>query len=152
MRSWRPAIRVVRPGDTIYVYALVIVPRRRGHDDSPPAAQVGEFMADIHSRGGHVFEAYTGLDSSVEIERRAMMKAAINGLRSSGKPLPDIGRKPGRPKTEWPSPEAEAEARRVWASSDYTTREVASRHMPPGVNATLINRLGPRGKPKRKRK
>lgn len=149
--SWRSITGEIEPGHRIYIFALALLPTKRGADRSSPTAQITEALVDIHARGGTVFEAYTGLDSAIPKQRRAMIAEAHNSIRRGQRELPAI-LPPGRPRHQWPSSEAEAEARRVWASKDYTTRAAAIRHMPPGVTTALIRSLGPRGTAKRKRK
>ena len=152
VRSWRPIVNEVQPDDVVFVHALVLVPTEKGQDPRSPTSQIGDFVASVHANGGYIVECYTGLKSNIAKQRSAMLDAAMLGMRKGGRPLPAIGKDPGRPKTKWPSPEVEAEAKRIWKSVDYTTRAAAIRHMPKGVNSTLIKQLGPRGKLKTRRK
>jgi hypothetical protein len=142
--SWRAITGEIEPGHRLYIFALALLPTKRGADKLSPTAQITEFMVDLHERGGTLFEAYTGLDSANPRQRRAMIAEAHNSIRRGQRELPAI-LPPGRPRIEWPSAEAEAEARRIWASRDYTTRAAAIRHMPAGVTTSLIRQLGPRG-------
>lgn len=152
-QSWRDPARQVRPGYTVYVYALVLVPTKRGEDELPPSGQIGDFVAEVHSRGGCIVEPYTGRNSCDPKQRRAMIKDAINGLRSSGKPLPEMGRAPGRPAVEW-TDEQLLQAREAWFSKDYATNAAAAKHMPKGFGARRAWLLfGKSGRPhKRKRR
>lgn len=152
--SWRLPARQVREGDTVYVYALVCVPTRRGHDEegSTPSAQIGEFVAEVTSRGGCIVEVYTGRNSCDGRQRNAMIREAMAGLRKSGKPLPEMGRGRGRPVTEWTDDQL-MQAKEAWFLKDYRTNEAAEKHMPKGFGkkrAWLI--WGPSGRPYPKRK
>jgi hypothetical protein len=152
--SWRWPARQVREGDTVYVYAIVCVPSKRGEDEegSTPTAQIGEFVAEVTSRGGCIVECYTGRNSCDAKQRNAMIREAMAGLRKSGKPLPEMGRGRGRPKKEW-SDDQLLKAREVWFSKKYTTNEAAAEHMPEGFGMKRAWMLfGPSGRPfKRKR-
>ena len=155
MRTWREPVRQVMPGDAVFIYALVIVPTKRGDDKMPPSGQLGDFLLEVHGRQSHVVEVYTGRKSNILKQRREMLADAVNGLRSTGKPLPAIGDGPGRKADEWPSDEVRKAAQTIWRSPDYTTNEAAARHMPVGVTKALIKKLGPSGRstaPKRKRR
>lgn len=151
-RTWRDAIRVVRPGDIVYVLAMSMVPTKRGDDDLPPSAQVADFFVEVHERGGHVVEAYTGRISKDRKQRRAMTAEAVKTVRQGTRRLPNTGRPRGRPKKEWSAAEIE-KARAVWFSADYATNVIAVKHLPKGMTARQAwNLFGASGRPYQKRK
>lgn len=139
---WEKIIPELSAEHVVYVYDLALVPVKRA--GRPYAAQVARFMASVHGAGAHVVEVGTGRVSRHRAQRDAMIDDAIRNLRRSGKPLA-AKKDPWRPRHEWASKEQEAEARRVWRSPHYTTRDAAIAHLPEGATPALIKRLGPRG-------
>lgn len=145
--TWRDAVRSVRPGDEVRVYALVLVPTERGSDDLPPSGQPAEFILEVHQRGGSVIEVKTGRNSRDAKDRRAMIADAVRSLRSGGRKLPASGLPAGRPAKKY-SAKALEHNERVWTSRDYATNETAERHMLEGMTATQAWRMwGKSGRP-----
>ena len=132
--TWREAVRAVRDGDTVYIYALSIVPTKRGDDDLTPSAQVVDFLSEVHERGGYVVEVYTGRNSKDKAQRAAMKAEGVKAVRAGTRKLPKSGRSRCRPPVDW-SDEVKAEAKRVWFSRDYPTNKIAAKHLPKGVTA-----------------
>lgn len=154
--SWRDAVKLCRPGDTYYVYALVLVPTPRGEDALPPTAQVIDFVSEVHERKGVIIEVYTGRRSDDPKQKRAMIGDAVASLKSGGRgKMPAGFRVPGRKAVKWTEEQLQR-AHDAWFSRDYATNEAAERHMPPGFSVTRARRLwGPSGRPwpsRRKRK
>lgn len=147
-RTWRDAVRLVRAGDTVRVWALVKVPTRRGQDRLPPVAQVSDFVREVEARGGVLIEVYTGRTSAKKADKSAMIEAAEAALKSKGRTrLPGGFRKAGR--RPMPISDAQREqARKAWFSKDYATNEIAVRHMPEGWTARRAWReFGVSGRP-----
>lgn len=153
-KSWRDVAKVVREGDTLFIYSLSLVPTKRGEDDLPPSAQVSEFIMEVHERGGTVVEVLTGRNSRDRKQRRAMTADALKSIRR-GTRQPATTRGRGRPKKEFTA-EQMAKAEAAWKSPDYVTNEAAARHFPKGFTAkrawTLWGPSGRVGKVKRKKK
>lgn len=153
-KTWRDVASVIRPGDTLFIYSLSLVPTKRGEDELPPGAQVSEFLMEVHERGGTVVEALTGRNSRDRKERRAMTADALKAIRR-GSRQPPTKRGRGRPKTEW-TPEQLAKAEAAWKSEDYATNAAAERHFPKGFTAKRAWELwgpsGRLGKVKRKKR
>lgn len=154
-RTWREAISAIRPGDTVYVYALSLLPTRRGEDDLSPGAQVSEFLIEVHERGASVTEVYTGRNSRDRKARRGMIADAHKALRRGSRALPPTGRGRGRPPKEFDA-EQLAAVKAAWLSPDYTTNEAAAKRFPKGFTAKrawqLFGPSGRTGKVKKKRK
>lgn len=132
-RTWRDGAKLTRPGDVVFIPALSIVPTARGEDDLPPSAQPGEFITQVHERGGYVVEVLTGRKSNNRSQREAMIKEAVTTIRRGTRELPKTGRKRGRPKTVVWTDEQKAAARDVWFSRDYATNRIAAKHLPKGM-------------------
>jgi hypothetical protein len=151
-KTWRDAVSVLRPGDVLDIYALSLLPTKRGADDLTPTAQLGEILIQVHDRGAELREAYTGRSSRDKKQRQAMVKDAQTALRRGSRALPDIGRGRGRPAKEFPA-DVLAEAKRVWFSRDYATNLAAVKHLPQGVNMKWAFRLfGASGRPYKSKK
>lgn len=151
-KTWRDAVSVLRPGDVPHIYALSLLPTKRGEDELSPTAQVGEILIEAHERGAVVQEAYTGRNSKDKKQRQGMIKDAHKALRRGSRALPDIGRGRGRPAKEFP-PEVLEEAKRVWFSRDYPTNLIAAKHLPKGINMKWTWRLfGASGRPYKSKK
>jgi hypothetical protein len=152
--SWRDIAKIVRPDDVVFIYALALVPTKRGEDDLPPSAQVSEFVMEVHERGGTVVEALTGRNSKDRKQRREMIGDALKAIRR-GSRQPPTTRKRGRPRKEFTA-EQMAKAKAAWQSPDYVTNEAAARHFPQGFTARRAWELwgpsGRLGKVKKKRK
>lgn len=149
-KTWREAVNAVRQGDVVHVLALSLVPTKRGADELPPSAQVGDFIIEVHERGGYVVEVHTGRVSKDRAQRRAMVKEAVKTVQRGTRVLPKTGRPRGRPKTEFP-PEVVARAREVWFSLDYATNVIAAKHLPKGITAKKAWELfGQSGRPYKK--
>lgn len=130
-KTWRDVVNVVREGDTVFIYALSLVPTKRGEDELPPSAQVSEFLMEVHERGGVVVEVYSGRKSSDRKARRAMVADAHKALKRGSRALPPTGRGRGRPALTF-TLEQIAEAKRVWTSPDYATNVIAKKYLPKG--------------------
>lgn len=151
-RTWRMAVTAVREGDLVFIYALSLVPTKRGQDELSPSAQVADFLVEVHERGGIVVEVMTGRKSNDRSARRKMIAEAHKALRRGSRALPAIGRKRGRPKLVWTDDQLDT-AKRVWLSRDYTTNAAAAKHLPKGFTAKRAWELfGPSGRPFTKRK
>lgn len=146
--TWRDAVRLVRPGDTIWIWVLVHVPTRRGQDELPPVAQVREFVREVEGRGGVLIEVYSGRRSDRKSDKSGMIADAVRALKSAGRRLMPPGyRKPGRRPLAATDEETE-QARRAWFSRDYATNAAAERHMPPGWSHWRARReFGVSGRP-----
>lgn len=151
--TWRELVGAVREGDTVFIYALALIPTKRGDDELPPSAQASEFIMEVHERGGTVVEVTTGRNSRDRSQRRAMVKDALKAIRR-GSRQPPTTRGRGRPQKEFTAKEL-AQAERAWKSKDYVTNDAAVRHFPEGFTAkrawALWGPSGRTGKAKRKR-
>lgn len=148
-KTWtrHDAVKTVRPGDTVYIVALVMVATERGKDDLPPGGQPAEFLLEVHERGGTVIEVWTGRNSRDAKGRKAMVADAVRVLRGGGRKLPASGRKAGRPAKMF-TPEALTHNQRCWFSKMYATNDVAQRHMLDGMTAREAWKLwGVSGRP-----
>lgn len=147
VKSWRDVAKVVRPGDTVYFYALSLVPTKRGEDGLSPSTQIADCLIEIHSRGGSVVEVYTGRRSKDATQRKAMLADARKALKRGSRSLPPTGRGRGRPSKEFPL-ETIAAAKEVWFSRDYATNLIAAKYLPKGINYKWAWRLfGASGRP-----
>lgn len=145
--SWRDAVKLCRPGDTYYVYALVLVPTPRGEDALPPTAQVIDFVSEVHERKGVIIEVYTGRRSDDPKQKRAMIGDAVASLKSGGRgKMPAGFRAPGRKAVKWTEEQLQR-AHDAWFSRDYATNKTAERHMPKGFTVVMARRKwGPSGR------
>lgn len=144
-RTWRDIANVVRTGDVVFIYALALVPTKRGDDELPPSAQVSDFLIEVHDRGGAVVEVLTGRNSKDRKQRRAMTADALKALRR-GTRQPPTTRGRGRPKKEFTDAQL-AKAKEAWFSPDYVTNPAAERHFPKGFTAKRAWELwGPSGR------
>lgn len=130
-RSWRDLFkgaRAIRSGDTVYIYALVMVPTPRGKDDLPPSAQAGEFLAMCREAGADVVEVLTGRRASARADRDGMIADAVKQLREgAGRRAPKGYARKGRP-PNW-EPRNEREAKRVaalWRSTEFANERLAA--------------------------
>jgi hypothetical protein len=126
--TWREAVKGVRPGDVVYIVALVQVATERGDDKLPPSGQPAEFILEVHERGGSVIETWTGRHSRNQKDRREMVADAVRSLRSGGRKLPPTGKPAGRPQNQY-SPAALEHNKKCWFSRSYATNAVAVEHM-----------------------
>lgn len=154
--TWRDAVKRVRPGDQVHIWALVLIPTRRGVDfELPPVAQPREIIREIEARGGVLIEVYTGRTSAKTRDKSGMIADAVTALKGGGrKKLPAGHRAAGRRPREWTKAEMQ-HAERVWRDVvKYPTWGFAQMHLPDGFTAARALRLwGPRGAaPARKRK
>ena len=146
-KSWRDVVNVLHEGDTVFIYALALVPTKRGEDDLTPSAQASEFLIEVHEAGAQVVEVYSGRKSKDRAQRRGMTTDAVKALRRGSRALPPTGRGRGRPKTEW-SIETLEKAKEVWLSRDYATNVIAAKHLPKEFTAKHAWTLfGPSGRP-----
>lgn len=151
-RTWREAITPVRTGDVVYVYALALIPTKRGQDELTPSLQVADFLMDVRERGAEVVEVLTGRKSGDPKDRRAMVKDANKALRRGSRALPSTGRGRGRPGKEFDA-DVLAKAKAVWFSRDYETNLIAAKHLPGKMTYKWAWRLfGASGRPFKKRK
>lgn len=130
-KSWRDVAHIVRPGDTVYIYGLALVPTKRGEDELSPTDQVREFLIEVHERGGTVVEVSTGRNSRNQAQRRKMVADAVTGVKR-GNRSPRTGKPRGRPKKDW-TPEQVSKAKEVWFSRDYATNVIAEKYLPKGM-------------------
>lgn len=150
--TWREAVRAVRAGDVVFIYALSMVPTKRGDDDLTPSAQVVDFLSEVHERGGHVVEVYTGRNSKDKAQRAAMKAEGVKAVRAGTRKLPKSGRSRGRPKNEYPA-DTLTKAREVWFSRDYATNVIAAKYLPKGITAKKAWELfGQSGRPYKKQR
>lgn len=153
-RTWRQVVNAMQEGDTIFIYALSLVPTKRGEDDLSPSAQVTDFLVEVHEVGATVVEVYSGRNSRDRKQRRAMIKDAHAALRRGSRALPNIGRGRGRPKKVFTDAQLAA-VKTAWLSDKYTTNEAAASHFPEGFTAKraweLFGPSGRKGKVKKKR-
>lgn len=120
--SWRTLFkgaRTIRPGDTVHILALVLVPTERGEDDLPPSAQPGEFLRECREIGVTVIEAWTGRSSSDASEYRAMIRDAVNALRNGSSRLAPTGYQTRGRKPKQPPEDKRATLRAMWKSNEY---------------------------------
>lgn len=149
--SWREAVRVVRPGDTIRIVALVMLPMRKGVK-MRSSVQIPSALTEIMARGGVLVETHTGRTSADTKKRDAMLAEALAAIRSGGRPLPRGFTSPGRPRKHF-SPEQIEVARTAWFNRDYATDIIAAKYA--GMSREMCKRRwGKSGRPwpKRKRK
>lgn len=132
--TWREAVKGVRPGDVVYIVALVQVATERGDDKLPPSGQPAEFILEVHERGASVIETWTGRNSRNQKERREMVAEAVRSLRGGGRKLPPSGKPAGRPANAF-SAEALEHNKKCWLSRSYATNGVAVEHMKEGMQA-----------------
>lgn len=145
VETWRELVGAVREGDTVFIYALALVPTKRGADELSPSAQVSEFIMEVHERGGRVVEVTTGRNSKDRSQRRAMTKDALKAIRR-GSRQPPTTRGRGRPAKDF-TPEQIEQARAAWKSKDYATNGAAARHFPKGFTARRAWEMwGPSGR------
>lgn len=154
--TWRDAVKLVRSGDTVFVWVLVNVPTKRGGDELNPSGQPREFIRQIEDRGGVLIEVYTGRRSDKKADKSGMIADAVAALKTKGrKRMPAGYRKKGRRAVAWTDEQLE-QAKRAWFSRDYETNEIAERHMPAAevdgkmveFGSTRARRLwGPNGRP-----
>lgn len=150
-KTWRDVAKIVREGDTVYVYGLALVPTKRGEDELKPSDQVREFLIEIHDRGGEVVEVSTGRKSRNPEERRAMVADAVKGLKR-GNRSPKTGKARGRPPKEFAADDV-AKAKAVWFSRDYASNVIAAKYLPNGMTAKRAWQLfGASGRPYKKSK
>lgn len=129
-RTWRDAVRLVRPGDTIYIWVMVNAPTKRGQDELPPSAQPREFMREIMARGGLLIEVFSGRTSAKKADAEGIIRDAVTALKSKGrKRMPAGYRSKGRHAVAW-TDEQLLQAKRAWFSPMYATNEIAEAHMP----------------------
>ncbi len=153
--TWKEAIKQVRPGDVVFVYAGTMVPASRQKCNMFSTAQWSSFMTELHKRGGTLFEVITGLKSATLKQQRELNKETVRLLRLGGKKLPHANKPAGRPAAE-----ADAEIKRIWTSRDYATNGIACKHMPhwqskdgpkPWTERMCRDRFGPSGRPFKRR-
>jgi hypothetical protein len=154
--TWRNAVRIPRPGDTVFFWVLVKVPTKPGGDELTPSGQPREFLREIEARKAVGIEVYSGRSAAKKAEKEAMIRDAVRALKSKGRErMPPGYRKRGRRTVEWTGKQLE-QAKTAWFSQDYATNEIAERHMPSvEVNGEIVpfgstraRRLwGPNGRP-----
>jgi len=129
--SWRDMFkgaRVIRDGDTVYIFALVLVPTERGGDTLPPSAQPTAFLYECKAVGATVVEVWTGRKSSSRKDFDAMIADAVAALRgSTGRIAPRGFGQRGRPKTKVPMQGTREfnVLRAIWKSHEYENAEQA---------------------------
>jgi hypothetical protein len=154
--TWRDAVRLIRGGETVFIWVLVHVPTQRGKDELPPSAQPREFIREVERRGGVVFEVYSGRSSAKKADKEGMIRDAVAALKSKGRSRKPPGFKiKGRRAVPWSDMQLE-QAKTAWFSRDYATNEIAERHMPnveingeivPFGSARARRLWGPNGRP-----
>jgi hypothetical protein len=151
--TWRDAVRLVRPGDTVFIWVLVRVPTRKGQDELPPVAQVREVIREIHDRGGVLIEVYTGRRSSKATDKSAMIADAQRSLKTAGRRLLPPGHaSPGRRERKFTAEEW-ALAETIWRDvHKFPSWEFVQQHLPEGfTTARAFRKWGARGAAPRKR-
>lgn len=149
-KSWRSlfrGVRDIREGDTVLFVALAFVPTARGGDELAPSVQASEFVAELGRIGAVGIEVYTGRSTSIEKERRAMVREASAALRNGSRRPPAGYKKVGR-KGITLTAEQRREWGRMWKSKDFETNKDALAAMGDPFNAVTANKLfGPSGRP-----
>lgn len=145
--DWRAPVRQLRPGDTIYVYACVMLPSPR--DDLSKAAQWTAAVRGIHERGATLIEVATGLKSSVPAQWRSMNRETHAAFKKTGMPLPKGIMPKGRRRKTWIDEYTKATALRLWRSKNIPSDAAAIREAKdtlPGITDRLMRSLGPSGR------
>lgn len=118
--SWRNlfrGVRVIREGDTVFIFSLALVPTGKGEDTLSPSAQAPAFMYEVRAAGAVVVEAWTGRTSKRHFDD--MIADAVKVLREGGGRRAAKGhRKRGR-KSKRPPDEAIRDLRVIWRSREY---------------------------------
>lgn len=151
--TWRDAVKLVRPGDTVFIWVLVRIPTGRGRDELPPVAQVREVIREIHDRGGVLIEVYTRRRSSKDADKSAMIRDAQRSLKTAGRRLMPPGHaSPGRREKVFTADDW-AEAEKVWRDvKHYPSWAFVEQHLPDGfTTARAFRKWGARGAAPRKR-
>ena len=149
-QTWMEVSKIVREGDTVFIYAGAMVPMKHKAIRMALTAQWASFLTEVHSLGGHIVEASTGRTTADLKQQRAINADTVRLLKIGGKRLPATGRGAGRPPRLF-TDAGVLKAKTAWFSKDYATNEIAERHMPNGFTVTMARRKwGPSGRPWKK--
>lgn len=127
--TWRKMFgTLVRPGDTLYVYYLALVPTEPGEDKISPTSQLSAFLAECREQGVALVEVVTGRTNATKAEREDMIADAASTLRSGGRRAPPGSIERGRPKYHWPKKGTELRKRALtmWRSKGFVTNAEAA--------------------------
>jgi hypothetical protein len=118
--SWRNlfrGVRVIREGDTVFIFSLALVPTSKGKDKLSPSAQAPAFMYEAREARVVVVEAWTGRTSKRHFDD--MIADAVKVLREGGGRRAAKGfRKRGR-KSKRPPDDVIKNLRVIWRSREY---------------------------------
>lgn len=144
--SWKQIAAEAMPGDTIWVYALVMIPADRRTIPRPLAAQFTAFMSEL-PKGVVLVEGSTGRKSSIRKQRDEMIDETHRLLSRAGKRLPKNNKRPGRPRLAWPSETVKDKWQRAWRSKNYASDAAVVREAKlEGVTERMVRSLGPSGR------
>jgi hypothetical protein len=123
------AAKATREGDIVWVYALPMIVASRKLADVGQHAQITLFTETIHGNKATLVEGSTGRSTAKWRQRNAMIDEAHRVITHGGKRLPATGKPAGRPKKEWPTPQIEKEALRMWQSKNINGDKAAIREI-----------------------
>ena len=151
VESWRDVMRQRRPGDTLWIEHLALLPDMKSERVKSPAADLADAMDEARDRGVVIIEAVSGRRSDDAAQRSEMRAIAIRALGSGGRSLSSeqaSANAKGRPRGPKPfPPDVVEQARMVWdALRRYPTWADAAKAMPPGFSVYRAYRMwGDRG-------
>ena len=74
-RTWRMAVTAVREGDLVFIYALSLVPTKRGQDELSPSAQVADFLVEVET-DEHVRSIAPDFEALKQVDARGVIVTA----------------------------------------------------------------------------
>lgn len=121
--------RASREGDQVYLWALPMLVVTRKKAGVGMQAQITLFCKTLAANKSVLIEGSTGRTSSSRSQIAAMIDEAHKIIVKGGKRLPKTGAPKGRKKKEWPNPEVETSARKLWKSRNIASDAAAVRQI-----------------------
>jgi hypothetical protein len=123
--TWQEAVKQVDAGCTVFIVGAPMVPAPRKIVPASRPAQWSSFQSEIHKRGSHIIETRSGLDTRNRKQLLEMNDVTDKLFRKGGNGLPTSGSGAGRPAAK-----SDDAIKAIWFSRDYSTNEIACKHMP----------------------